>query len=130
MIPDLILLFNHTLTSEQEEDARKSLGVDGFIAMPEDVRKIWGQVPADLTEISDYLRPVKQWLADAAKAGDYVLIQGDFGGTYLLVNYAKELQLKSVYATTTREAGELQLPNGNVKVEHVFRHRVFREYGK
>ena len=127
---DLILLFNHTLTQEQKDDARKSLGVKGFVPMPDEVRKIWGQLPADLKEINSYLIPVQQWLSGTAKDGDYVLIQGDFGATCLMVAYAKSMQLVPVYATTTREAVEQQLPDGSVKMEHVFRHGIFREFGR
>jgi hypothetical protein len=130
LMADMILLFNHTLTQDQKDDARRSFGVEGFVTMPDDVRKIWGQIPPHLNGLHEYLEPVKRWLADIAKAGDYVLIQGDFGATYLLVNYAKELQLKAIYATTTREAVEQTQLDGSVKMQHVFKHRLFRKYGE
>ena len=124
----LITLFNHSLTDDQTKDAQASLKVREIISIPEDIRRTWGQVPPDLPEISDYLAPVRQWLTDSARPGDYVLIHGDFGASYIMVRFAFESGLVPVYATTQRESLETRQPDGTVKKTAVFKHVQFRKY--
>ncbi|QTA92048.1 CRISPR-associated protein Csx20 [Desulfonema magnum] len=130
MTTSLFPVFNHQLTPEQESDARTSIGVGEIIALPPDLKELWGQIPPHLSELGDYLEPVKDWLASRAKAGDYVLIQGDFGACYIMVRFAFENRLIPVYATTKREAVEEHQEDGTVKMIHQFRHQIFRKYGK
>lgn len=77
--PTLFLLFNHTLTVTQEADARRSLGVERIIVPPIEVADLWVQVPPDSDGLTGYLAPVFSWLAETSWAGDFVLIQGEFG---------------------------------------------------
>ena len=126
----LFLIFNHTFTPEQAADARQTLGVETIVSMPDAVRDSWGQIPPDRSAISDYLEPVRTWLADQARPGDYVLVQGDFGACYLMVRFAFDADLIPIYATTRREADETVQPDGSVTLTHRFRHVAFRRYGE
>jgi hypothetical protein len=130
MAATLFLIFNHHFTPAQEADARASLGVDRIVVMPDEIRRVWGNVPPDLPEIREYLAPVCKWLTENAKTGDYVLIQGDFGATYLMVGFVMERGFIPVYSTTVREAIEEHQPDGSVRMTHRFRHVRFREYGR
>jgi len=56
-----------------------------------------------------------------------VLIQGDFGAVYHMVNFAKELGLIPIYATTKRESIELKQGNKIIK-KSIFKHIKFRKY--
>lgn len=125
----LILLFNHHLTPDQERDARRSLGITRVVEPPEPLRALWGKVPPELAELSAYLEPIQQWLAAHSLSGDYVLIQGDFGATYLMVISALQCGLVPVYSTTEREATEEPQPDGSIKLSHRFLHKRFRKYG-
>ena len=73
--------------------------------------------------------PLKKWLASSTKPLDYVLIQGDFGASYLLIQFALSHDLIPVYSTTARQAVESMQPDGSMKVEHLFKHQIFRKYG-
>ena len=126
---NLFLIFNHEITSIQESDARSSLGVKRITDLPPDFKKLWRQVPPDLSEISGYLGPVKTWLAKQAAKSDYVLIQGDFGACYILVNFAFDIGLIPIYSTTTRDATEEYDKDGSVRLIHQFKHQAFRKYG-
>lgn len=128
MNPSLYLIFNHQITSGQEHDARKSLGVERIINMPDDLKEIWEQIPPDMEKIDDYLFPVKNWLAQNSVINDYVLIQGDFGACYIMVDFAFKIGLVPIYSTTKREAVEQQDNNGAIKLVHHFQHRIFRKY--
>ena len=129
MKPKLFLLFNHKLTAVQVEDARSSLGVEEIVALPEDLDRTWRRVPPELSEISAYLDPVKEWLSGHAEGGDYLLIQGDFGACYLMVRFAFEKGYVPVYSTTEREAVEEHMAGDAVRLGHIFRHKRFRKYG-
>ena len=86
----LFLIFNHEITGVQEKDALSSLGVDVIEDLPGDLKALWRQVPPALPRIRGYLRPVMEWLGARAEKGDYVLIQGDFGACFIMVNFALE----------------------------------------
>jgi len=125
----LILLFNHRLTKKQEEAARQTLNVTRIAEPPADLAQLWRHVPPERVEIQDYLAPIRQWLTSKARAGDYVLIQGDFGATYLMVTYAIENGYVPIYSTTCRKAIEKDKDDGSVELQHNFYHRIFRRYG-
>jgi hypothetical protein len=124
------LIFNHRTTSLQEEDARRSLGVARITDLPEELKAMWRQIPADLEKIDSYLAPIKSWLKGQIKKGDYVLVQGDFGACFIMVNFALEQGWIPIYSTTERKALEEQGPDGTVKITHQFRHRIYRRYGE
>lgn len=126
----LFQLFNHTLTEDQKADSLASLGVSRFVRPPADIQAVWSQIPPDLPAISDCLAPVREWLAEEARRGDCVLIQGDFGACCLMVQWAFEQGLIPIYSTTYREALETRQPDGSVRIVHHFRHRRFRRYGR
>ncbi|MBU4184630.1 MAG: hypothetical protein KKC23_00200 [Proteobacteria bacterium] len=128
MSEKLFLIFNHEITPAQKNDALSSFGIQQIISMPPDLKELWRQVPPDLTEISNYVGPVKDWLASQAKKKDYVLIQGDFGACFIMANFAFEIGLIPVYSTTGREATEEHKDDGTVNLMHQFRHRIFRRY--
>ncbi|MBW1800291.1 MAG: hypothetical protein JRJ85_06125 [Deltaproteobacteria bacterium] len=125
----LFLLFNHRITTAQEADARKSLGVERIVDLPRDLKTLWCQIPAELEEIAEYLEPVTDWLGTYSRNGDYALIQGDFGACYIMVNFAFKKGLVPVYSTTRREVFEEQDGGGAVKMTHRFEHQIFRKYG-
>jgi len=129
MPQSLFLIFNHRITPDQEAGAREQLQVRRITLLPPELQELWSQVPADLPALAGYLQPIQAWLAQQAAPGDYVLIQGDFGATYLMVRFALTQQLIPVYATTSRQAREEHLPDGSVKMTHHFQHRMFRRYG-
>ena len=129
-MPKLFLLFSHTLTGEQIEDARQSLGVTECVPLPKELQARWSDVPPELERIDDHLRPVLEWLAQQARPGDVVLAQGDFGAIYLAVTFALKQKLVPVYATTARKAVETRLPDGKVQVQRTFQHVRYRRYAK
>ena len=129
MSPSLLLLFNHQLTPLQEQDARMSLGICRIISPPSQLKDIWGTIPPDILSLSNYLKPVQDWISSQAKENDFVLIQGDFGACYIMVNFAFEHGLIPIYSTTNREAKEEHNTDGSVHLVHRVEHVIFRKYG-
>ena len=123
----MILLFSHTLTSEQKEDAQKCWGIDAFVSLPMELQKLWSSVPAELEEINSYLEPIQAFLMQELKPNDIVLIQGDFGATYAMVRLVKSLGARAMYATTKRNVVEKEL-DGKIVKTSVFEHVRFRKF--
>lgn len=115
---------NHALTREQEEDARKNLNVDKFINIAD---ASWSDIDPSEKSIIKFVEVYKDKLRSQAKAGDILLVQGDFGATYNMIRFAKNMGLIAVYATTNRIVSE-QLENGKVVIKREFKHARFREY--
>ncbi|MDX1909429.1 MAG: CRISPR-associated protein Csx20 [Bacteroidia bacterium] len=124
------LLFNHRLSPEQEADARKSLDVNNFTYLPDDLQALWSQVPPEPETLHAHVAPVLHWLDTHAQAGDVVMVQGDYGVTWIAVNHCLSKGYLPVYGTTGRQTVETPQPDGSVKIERVFRHVRFRRYGQ
>ena len=123
----LILLFSHKLTDLQKIDAKESLDINDFIYLPSNLQKIWSQIPANIYDISPYLNQIKEYVQANTNQGDYILIQGDFGATYEMVQYAKEINLIPIYSTNSRESIEEEI-DGKVVKKSIFIHNIFRRY--
>jgi len=127
------LVFNHILAPEQEKDARETLGVEEFVFLPENLKAIWSQIPADLVDLREILGPISEFVREKLAPGDFALVQGDYGASFYLVNLVRELGGIPVYATSRREVENEVVgidPNGEtvVKKVHRFRHQIFRPY--
>ncbi len=124
----MFLLFNHSLTTEQEKDAQTNLGIHRFVELENGLKDIWVNIPPELPDIRNHLEPIKKWLASEAAKGDLVLIQGDFGACRIMVGHAFDLGLVPIYSTTERKAEETRRSDGSVILTHCFYHRIFRYY--
>jgi len=123
----LFLLFSHTLTPIQEQDAKESMGIEAFVKLPDDLQKLWSNIPPYLTTLDVYLEPLKSYILQNASKDDVFLIQGDFGGCYTMVNFVKSHGMMVVHSTTTRDVVE-QTVNGKVEKFSRFEHVIFRLY--
>ena len=123
----MFLLFSHKLTPLQEKDAKENLEVEKFVTLPDDLQNLWSNIPPELGKLDDYLIPLKKFIKANANEGDYVLIQGDFGGCYEMINFAKSLGLIAVHSTTKRDAVE-RVVDGKVEKFSRFEHVIFRKY--
>ncbi|TQV62997.1 MAG: hypothetical protein FNT15_05115 [Sulfurovum sp.] len=127
MSKNLHLLFNHKLTPEQENDAIKTLQVTDFIYLNDELQKIWSNVPSNEPDLKNYLNEIINHIKENVTKDDVVLIQGDFGATYMMVDLVRSLDGKAVYATTKRSVVEV-MDGDKVNKQSVFRHEIFREY--
>ena len=123
----MFLLFSHNLTKLQENDAIETFKIEEFVNLPQNLQNTWSGIPSNLENLNDYLMEIKTFLKENSNFGDIALIQGDFGATYSLVNFSKDLGLVPVYATTNRVIEEFK-ENGKTIKKSVFEHIKFREY--
>ena len=124
----LYLLFSHTLTEEQKTDARERFGIDKIVPFPTALLDTWSHIPAEEEKVKPYLQEIFTYL-DQVTQDDYVLVQGDFGATYMAVNYVREKGAIPIYATTQRNVVEKQVGNKSIKTS-VFKHVRYRVYGE
>ncbi len=120
----MFLFFSHKLNHEQTEDAKKSFGIDEFVSLPDELQKSFSSVPAELESLSEYVKPFYEFLSSKASSEDVVLIQGDFGLSFLLVEFSKKNLLVPVYATTKR----VVLSESDGTKISKFKHIRFRRY--
>jgi hypothetical protein len=123
----MFLLFSHNLSQYQIDDAKSNLEIKEFIYLPLNLQELWSDIPSNLESLKDYLLPIRNFLAENSNFEDVVLIQGDFGAVYHMVNFAKNLGLNTVYATTNRVIEEVE-ENGKTVKKSIFEHRRFRKY--
>ncbi len=89
--------------------------------------RFFSNIPSDLNNLDEYLLPIKDFLKENSRFGDVVLIQGDFGAVYHMVNFSKNLGLKSVYATTNRRIEEILVDEKTIK-KSIFEHECLECY--
>lgn len=124
----MMLIFSHNLTKEQIKDAKENFNIKEFLKLPQELQENWSMISPDLDNISNELEKIKDWISKVSNSNDYILVQGDFGATYEIVNHCKARNLKTVYSTTIRQANEVERDDGKIEITHVFNHIKFREY--
>lgn len=130
-LPRLFLVFSHQITDKQKKDALLSLRVPNhhIVALPDELRMCWSSVPTERTlSFSEHLRPITHWLREKSRTGDYVLIQGEFGAVFHLVNFCRRHGLTPLHSTTKRRVVEQTNASGEVEKRSIFDHVAFREY--
>jgi len=125
----MFVLFSHKLTEKQERDVKESLGVLSIIYPPWEVQRILMDIPAQAENVKEIIKPVIVWLESHLKVNDYVLIQGEFGTTFLLVDMVFRKGGIPIYSTTKRYHREA-VHGDNVIIEKIFEHERFRVYEK
>ena len=120
----LILLFSHQLTPQQLKDAKETLQCNKIIYLTDELLYKWQNITPE-TDIQIF----KDFLIENAKIGDYVLIQGEWGTTYNMVNFAKEKNMIPIYSSTARKVIEEKSGSDNKVIKtSIFEHRGVYRY--
>jgi len=112
------------MTSQQQQDAICNLEIEQFDILPFD---IWSQIPAGLENIEEFLLPLKEELSQNSNQGDVLWVQGDFGATYSMVIFAKNIGIIPMYATTQKESHDI-VDGEKITTIRKFEHVRFRKY--
>lgn len=118
----IILLFSHILTKPQEEELKKEWMCNEIIYMPDEIKNKW----AGIDETID-LEIFKEFLKANLKEGDLVLIQGEWGATYHMINFSKQNKYIPIYSTTERNSEEVYDGDKVIK-KSIFLHKKFIKY--
>ena len=129
MSKKVFVLLNHELSELQLKELRQQLQIKSVVCADDDVIALWKQVPSNGELPLDTLKSkVIGWFEQRAEEGDYVLVQGEFGASFYIVDYCFQKGLVPIYGTSRREYTERKNNNGGVVRQHVYRHVCFRKY--
>ena len=119
-------LLNHDLTQNQILELKNRFNVESIIYPSEELSKSWSQIPAEKELDKTIIGNVINWLT-AANKGDLLIVQGEFGATFMIVDYVLKNELVPLHAVTKRVAVEHR--DGEVvSKQYVFEHVCFRKY--
>lgn len=127
-MPKLLVLLNHTLTDEQITEAKEKLKVTEIIEPPIRQKNIWSQMPPDENRHNLFTEEIIRWIKESADKGDFILVQGEFGATFTIVDFCLKNCFVPIYATSERKAEEIRNPDGSVEKRIVFKHMGFKKY--
>ncbi|MBP5749037.1 MAG: hypothetical protein J6W63_11815 [Treponema sp.] len=119
-------LLNHELTQNQILELKGKFGAEKIEYPPENLSKMWSQIPAVEEIDMNVIKAVINWLS-SANQNDVLIVQGEFGSTFMIVDYALRKNLIPVHAVTKRVAQETR-EGEIVKRQYVFEHVCFRKY--
>lgn len=120
------VLLNHQLTENQIEELKKDYNCSDIIYPDQNLVANWSGIAATKELDLKVLAAVISWLGQANKE-DVLVVQGEFGSTFYVVDYALKNGLVPVHAVTQRIAEESR--EGEVVTKkYVFQHCCFREY--
>jgi len=123
----LLAVISHTLMEAQIKEANNRLNVDSIVLMPDEIKNIWSNISPFGPLPTGQIDNVIKWIEKESEKGDYVLIQGDFGATYYVVDYCIKNSRVPIYSTTKREIEEY-IKDGQVETKRIFEHINFRKY--
>ena len=123
----MMLLFSHELTEEQKKEAENGLGCREFVKLSDELQDVWSNVPSECDDIKPLAEKIILWLEENSKTGDCVLIQGDFGMSFMVAEWSLENRRIPLYSTTEREHSAVKSGETVINV-HSFRHVKFRRY--
>lgn len=125
---NVLVLLSHPLTDEQIEELRDISGDAGdIIRMPEELQAIWKQIDIDDSYRKKRMR-IFDWLSRQSTAGDYILVQGEWGTTYAVVDWCFKFQRIPIFAFAERRVIEEQTGSKEIIKKSVFVHRRFARY--
>ena len=125
-MPKAFCLLNHALTQNQIAELKERFDITEIVYPSEELSKKWAQIPPSRELDFSIVKSVVEYL-NSASTEDILIIQGEAGSTFMLVDYALKKRLVPVYAVTARVSKEVATGEQVVK-QNVFVHVCFRPY--
>ena len=119
-------LLNHELTENQIKELAEKYDCSKIIYPDENLTSAWSQIPTTVKPNKMIITKVTDWLKSAVEF-DVLIIQGEYGSTFTLVDYALKNRLIPLYAVTKRTVEETRVGE-TVTRNAIFQHVCFREY--
>lgn len=123
----LIVLMSHDMTNLQRKDAYNTFDIETIVEAETNIKEIWGNInpisSLDLTRLDIIIN----WITEISQKGDYILVQGEFGATFYMVDFCFKNDLIPVYAISKRHVVE-DRDGEIITTNRIFSHEIFREY--
>lgn len=125
----VVSILSHELLNLQVDELNSTWNVENIITLPENLKSAWCNVNPNDDSEDDFnlVYKLKTFILDNTNQEDYVIVQGEWGMTFTIVNMCFELNRVPIYATTERKTKET-VKDGQVHSEKVFEHIRFRKY--
>lgn len=124
---NFIVLMSHDMSKEQKLDAQNSLDISNIVEAPKNIKSIWANInPVGNLDQAE-LSKITNWIEQNSNTDDYILVQGEFGATFYIVDYCFKKGLIPVYATTKRRVTETR-EGDKVITNRIFVHEGYRKY--
>lgn len=117
------ILFSHILLEEQKLELKNEFGCEEIVYLPENLQLLWSNVQ----ENDNTSQLFYEFLKTNALENDYVLVQGEWGITYKIVNFCKNNNLIPIYSFSKRISHE-EIKNDIIVKTSYFKHIKFKEY--
>ena len=124
-----LCLLNHKLTKVQLFELENTFGISEVVYPNYAIQGAWADIPTTPTLTKDNLKPFVEWMLKNAQRDDIVILQGEFGASFYLIECAFENDLIPIHSVTKRIAKEGSHDETIVRT-YVFTHICFRKYIK
>lgn len=122
-----IVLMSHDMSEEQKTDVKNFIDISKIVEAPQNIKAIWSNInPKGILDKIE-LSKIINWIEQNSKIDDYILVQGEFGATFYIVDYCFKKGLIPVYATTKRRVTEAR-EGDKVIINRIFVHEGYRNY--
>ena len=121
-----LLLFSHQLTENQEKELVENFKVKKIVSLSSELQEMWSNVSIK-ENYKENLEKIKKYIEENFNENDVILVQGNWGYTYNIVEWSIEKKLVPVYSYTERNVEEIK-DGENVKKISYFKHVKFIEY--
>lgn len=119
-------LMNHELTDVQKNELEKNWNCKDVVYPSKELSGNWSQVSTDSVVDRGLVEKVIGWMSESEE-GDCLVVQGEMGSTFMVVDWALGRGLVPLHAVSKRESVEEK--NGETVVKrNVFSHVCFRRY--
>ncbi len=102
----LYLLFNHQLTEAQKENAHKVLGVVDIVDLKPWTGDLWSAIPTGEVFPQKEVDQIIQTLTEKTHPGDFLLVLGEWGAVYYIVDWCFHTGRIPCHTTTSRKVLE------------------------
>lgn len=119
-------LMNHQLTAAQENELIHRYGAERIVFPPAGISSAWMNIPVEAVLKRSSVSPFLTWI-DSIPPSSAVVLQGEAGASFALIDYALRRNLVVLHSVTERKASEAR--RGEIVTrKYEFEHVCFREY--
>lgn len=122
----ILLLFSHKLTEKQIKKLEE-MGIEYKIELPEELQKKWSNINP-LEENQATLNEIIEFISSNIEKDDFVLVQGEFGMVFAIVDFALRTGIIPIYSATKRICYEKNRDDGTTEIRHIYMHENFKKY--
>lgn len=120
-------MLNHELTPMQIKELEHVFFVSCIVYPDNYLNSLWAGIPTVQALTADDLSPFTLWIDENSHSKDLIIIQGEFGASFFLIEYAFSKGLIPLHSVTKRVAHETKEDETIIRT-YTFQHICFRRY--